>query len=375
MSRKSDNHHWETFLGRRPIEIDAPRIRAAHEGKTILVTGAGGSLGSALSLKIASSGAQLVLLLENCEHNLYQIQLELSRLAYGAPFVSILGDVGDADLLESVLGQYSPQTVYHAAAFKHVPLMEANPLAAIRNNTIATHTLAQAVRKHATDRLIMISTDKAVDPRNIMGVSKRVAELVMLALGNEATRMNCIRLGNVLGSQGSVGLLFLQQIGRGGPVTVTHRDVSRYFLTLDEAVGLIMTCADLDSTNGAWIPAPGAALRILALAEYLIRSSELGQDEIPITFIGLRPGEKMSEQLISKNETLEPGAMSALRRVEGASVPRTAIEQIISELEKILSARDLPRLIATLCRIVPEYQPGPGLLELIQTPPAARDKV
>ncbi len=371
MPRKADNHDWEKFLGRRVLESDPARIQAEHEGKTILVTGAGGSIGSALALKTASSGPRLVLLLENCEHNLYQIHAELTRLAYGAPFVSVLGDVADVNLLDSILAQYHPDIVYHAAAFKHVPLMESNPLAAVRNNALGTYTLACAAARHQVGRLIMISTDKAVDPHNVMGASKRLAELVLLALGNEKSRMNSIRLGNVLGSHGSVGLLFLQQISRGGPVTVTHPEVSRFFLTLEEAVGLVMTCAGLDSQSGVWVPEPGPPLKILSLAEYLIRCAELTPvDDIPISFIGLRAGEKLTEQLVSRNETEQPGPISGLRKIVGPDISQVELENSIAELREILETRDLPALIAALCRIVPEYQPNGGLLELMQNSPA-----
>jgi FlaA1/EpsC-like NDP-sugar epimerase len=365
MPRKADNHNWENFLGRRPLESDAARLQAHHEGKTVLVTGAGGSIGSALALKIASSAPQLVLLLENNEHNLYQIQTELARLAYGAPFVSILGDIADRPLLDTVLAQYRPDIIYHAAAFKHVPLMEANPLAAVQNNALGTHALAHALAHHGAGRLLMISTDKAVDPQNVMGASKRLAEIILQTMGNENTRMNCIRLGNVLGSQGSVGQLFLQQISRGGPVTITNPEATRYFLTLEEAVGLVLTGAALDSSNSVWVTEPGPPHRILALAEYLIHSAGLTPfDDIPIAFTGLRPGDKLAEQMVSKSETVEPGPFSGLQRVQGPPMSQAEMEGAVSELREVLKTRNLPALTKSLCRIIPEYQPSEGLLEL-----------
>jgi len=242
----------------------------------------GGSIGSALALKIAASNPRLVLLLENCEQNLYQIHTELNRLAYGAPFVSILGDIADRPLLDAIFAQHHPEIVYHAAAFKHVPLMETNPLAAVRNNTLGTYALAQAVAHHGAEKLIMISTDKAVDPHSVMGASKRLAEPILLALGSEKTRMNSIRLGNVLGSQGSVGLLFLQQISRGGPVTVTHPDVRRYFLTLGETVGLVSPQRLSNHLEAFWVPELGPPLKVLDLAEHLIRHANLTPgDDVP----------------------------------------------------------------------------------------------
>jgi FlaA1/EpsC-like NDP-sugar epimerase len=369
MPRKTDNHDWEKFLGRRSIEWDVAKAQAAHEGKTILLTGAGGSIGSALALRIAASAPRLVLLLENCEQNLYQIHTELNHLAYGAPFVSILGDIADRPLLDAIFAQHHPEIVYHAAAFKHVPLMEANPLAAVRNNSLGTYALAQAVADHGAEKLIMISTDKAVDPHSVMGASKRLAELVLLALGNEKTRMNSIRLGNVLGSQGSVGLLFLQQISRGGPVTVTHPAVGRYFLTLGETVGLVLASGALESSGGIWVPEIGPPLKVLNLAEHLIRNAGFTPvDDIPIAFIGLRAGDKMVEQLVSTHEAMENGAVNGLHRVSGPQLSLADLETAVAELTEILRGRDLPALIQALCGVIPEYQPSAGLLELLKDP-------
>ena len=365
MPRKTDNHDWERFLGRHHVEWDAKKVYAAHEAKTVLITGAGGSIGSALAMRIAASGPKQVLLLDNCEQNLYQIHTELNRLAYGPPFVSILGDIADGPLLDAILTQHQPEIVYHAAAFKHVPLMEANPLAAVRNNSLGTYALAQAVADHGAENLIMISTDKAVDPHSMMGTSKRVAELVLLALGNQETRMNSIRLGNVLGSQGSVGLLFLQQISRGDPVTVTHPEVRRYFLTLDQAFGFILAGAELNSSSGIWVPELGQPLKVQDLAEYLIRNAGFKPvDDIPISYIGLRAGDKMVERLVSSRESMESGIDTGLHRVTSPHLSRGDLETTLAELSETLRRRDLPALIRTLGGVVPEYQPSAGLLEL-----------
>jgi FlaA1/EpsC-like NDP-sugar epimerase len=365
MPRELDNHDWETFLGRRYIQGDVAMSQAANAGKTILLTGAGGSIGSALAMRIAASGPRLVLLLESSEQNLYQIDTVLDGLAGGAPHIPILGDIADRPLMDAIFAQHRPEVVYHAAAFKHVPLMEANPLAAIRNNALGTYALAKTVAQHAAEKLIMISTDKAVNPQSVMGVSKRVAELILMALRNENTRMNSVRLGNVLGSRGSVGLLFLQQIRRGGPVTVTHPEVRRYFLTLPETVGLVLTAASLDSCGGIWVPEPGPLLKILDLAEHLIRNAGLTPgDDIPIAFIGLRAGDKMVEQLVSARESRENGAICGLHRVTGPQLSLGDTETAIAELTEILRRRDLAALIRVLCSIVPEYQPSAALLGL-----------
>jgi FlaA1/EpsC-like NDP-sugar epimerase len=365
MTQELDQHDWGIFLGRRYIEVDASKAQSAMAAKTILLTGAGGSIGSALAMRIAASGPRLLLLLENSEHNLYQIHTDLDALAQAAPHIPILGDIADRPLLDEIFAQHGPQVIFHAAAFKHVPLMEANPLAAIRNNALGTWELAKAVSEHGAEKLIMISTDKAVNPQSVMGVSKRVAELVLMALGNERTRMNSVRLGNVLGSRGSVALLFLQQIGRGGPVTVTHPKVRRYFLTLCETVGLVLTAVSLGSCGGIWVPELGSPLKILDLAEHLIRNVGLkpGED-IAIDYIGLRPGDKMVEQLVSTRESKENGAVSGLYRVSGPRLSRADLEAAFAELTKRSCQHDLAALIRVLRNIVPEYQPSPALLEL-----------
>lgn len=363
MPRKTDNNAWETFLGPRHIESNAKTLQAAHEGKTILLTGAGGSIGSALAMRIVATPPRVLLLLESCEQNLYQIHSELDRC--GAPHVPILGDIADRPLLDAIFARYSPEVVYHAAAYKHVPLMEANPLAAIRNNALGTYALAKAAADHGAKNLLMISTDKAVDPHSVMGVSKRVAELVLMALSSEKTRMAIVRLGNVLGSQGSVGLLFLQQISRGGPVTVTHPEVRRYFLTLRETEDLVLTAATMDLSGGIWVPELGPPRKVLELAEHLIRSAGLTPgDGMPISFIGLRAGDKMGEQLVSTRESRETASMGGLHRVTSPRLSLSELEAALAELTDILRHRDLAALISALCHIVPEYQPSAGLLEL-----------
>lgn len=365
MPRELDNYDWETFLGRRYIEGDVAKFQAANAGKTVLLTGAGGSIGSALAMRIATAGPRLVLLLESSEQNLYQIHTDLNDLARGTPHIPILGDTADRPLMDAIFAQHRPEIVYHAAAFKHVPLMEANPLAAIRNNALGTYVLAKTVAQHAAEKLIMISTDKAVNPQSVMGVSKRVAELVLMALTNKKTRMSSVRLGNVLGSRGSVGLLFLQQISRGGPVTVTHPEVRRYFLTLRETVGLVLTAASLDSCGGIWVPELGPPLKILDLAEHLIRNTGLTPgDDIPIAFIGLRAGDKMVEQLVSTRESREGRGICGLHRVSGPQLSLGDLETAIAELTESSRRRDLRALIRVLCSIVPEYQPSAALLEL-----------
>jgi FlaA1/EpsC-like NDP-sugar epimerase len=363
MSSELDIYDWRAFFARRLIKCDEARLQAAIAGKRILLTGAGGSIGSALAVKIATGDPQRLVLLENSEQNLYEIHTELDGLVHAATHFPVLGDVADSALLDEIFVEHSPQVIFHAAAFKHVPLMEAHPLAAIRNNALGTYALAKAAARHAAEKLVMLSTDKAVSPRSLMGVSKRVAELVLIALANEQTGMISVRLGNVLGAQGSVGPLFLQQIRRGGPVTVTHPEARRYFLTMGETVGLVLTAASLDS--GVWVPDLGSSLRILDLAEYLIRQAGLtpGED-IPIAFIGSRPGEKLEEQLVSGQESKEDNAISGLHKVNSLAAGPGDFAMAFAEVEETVRRRDVGALIHTLCRVVPDYQPSAAVLEL-----------
>src|ERR1700685_3334411 len=242
-----------------------------NRGGSVLITGAGGCIGSALAERIAKSDARNLILLDHAEHELHEITLALFAINGCAPHVAVLGDICDAALLAEVFKEHRPDVIYHAAAFKHVPMMEANPLAAIRNNVIGTMTLAFAARNCEAAQLVMISTDKAVNPRSVMGVSKRIAELVLLRWNGIKTQMKAVRLGNVLGSRGSVAPLFRQQIARGGPVTVTHPEVSRYFLTQREVVDLILATVDLE--GGVFVPEDSDPVKILDLARGMIRNA------------------------------------------------------------------------------------------------------
>jgi FlaA1/EpsC-like NDP-sugar epimerase len=339
-------------------------------GGSILITGAGGSIGSALAKKIAQSDARRLILLDNAEHELHEIELGLDAINRCALHTAVVGDICDAALLAELFDEYRPDIVYHAAAFKHVPMMERNALAAIRNNVLGTLALARAASQHDIAQLVMISTDKAVNPTSAMGVSKRIAELVLLRWNSASAQMKALRLGNVLGSRGSVVPLFVEQISGGGPVTVTHPDVQRYFVTLHEAVDAILAAGNQDG-GGIFVSKPAEAIKIVDLARQMIRDAGfVAGTEIPIVFTQLRPGDKLAEEMFFADESVEPTGDDKLRRVRG---PQIAVEQFDAEIAALAESvehRDLVGLVDTLVRIVPQYEPSKMVCS--ETKPLAR---
>jgi FlaA1/EpsC-like NDP-sugar epimerase len=347
-------------------QTSGPGMISVNAGKTVLVTGAGGSIGSSLASAVLATDPRLLILLDHSERNLHEVEMELAGAHRRSAYVSVLGDICDCVLLADTFEKYHPDIIYHAAACKHVPLMERNPVAAVQNNAVGTSLLARTACKYEASRLIMISTDKAVNPRSVMGASKRVAELALLRWSNSRTQMKAVRLGNVLGSHGSVVPFFLQQISRGGPVTVTHPDVRRFFLTLSEAVELILLAGSLEGDGSIFIPELGEPVKILNLARQLIETAGFIPDkEIPIVFTGLRPGDKMAEELHLAYETVEPTADPRLYRINTPEVSLDRFDVEIGELAKNTGRRELVMLLETICRIVPEYQPSETLLGLL----------
>jgi FlaA1/EpsC-like NDP-sugar epimerase len=339
-------------------------------GRRILLTGAGGSIGSALAKAVIRLGPRILLLLDHSERNLHEIDLELATTIDRDSYKSVLGDICDAKLLSELFKRYQPEVVYHAAAFKHVPLMEHNPFAAIRNNAMGTANLARIAQAEGIASFVMVSTDKAVNPISIMGASKRLAELALLSLNNPEHRMSVVRLANVFGSQGSVVPTFLNQISQGGPVTVTHRDVSRYFLTMDEAVELILLASGLEKRGGIFIPQVGRPVKILDIAIELIKDNRTEpRKDIPVTFTGLRPGDKMAEEFFSQDESTEPTNDPRLLRVKTREIPAGIFDNQMADLSRCVDARNLPAMIEVLCQIIPEYRPTEWLSASAQGAP------
>jgi len=355
--------------------------------EVILITGAGGSIGSSLAKNLAASSlgsanadqhvgarhgrardlqvaARSLLLFDHSEQNLYEINSELSGAVTNASqqIIPILGDVNDAPLLAEVFEKYRPTQIFHAAAFKHVPLMEENPIAVIRNNILGTWNLATTAAKYRTRNLTMISTDKAANPRSIMGAAKRVAEQILTHLDTPATRMRSIRLGNVLGSTGSVVPLFQRQIQTGGPVTVTHPEATRYFLSLDDATNLILAAAALDDTATLFVPDLPAPTKILDLAKKLIAeaqpSAASAAKQIEILFTGLRPGDKLHEDLLSSSEFAELTTHPKLRRISGPTAAAKSLDSTITLIAEKVQSRDLPALLDAIRSLVPDYHPS-----------------
>lgn len=357
MTLKFENLRWDGLLQRPNARHEVADFGEFHTGKSVLVTGAGGSIGSALAQALFALGPRSLVLLDSSEQNLFSIHTQLSELPGTGRHEPILGSVADERCLGHIFERFKPEIIYHAAALKHVPLMEMNPFAAVQNNVFGTFTLAMTARRFRADRLVMISTDKAVNPHSIMGASKRLAELVLLTLGGAGTCMGSIRLGNVLGSEGSVVPLFLEQIDRGGPVTVTHPEVERYFLSMEETVSCILRAAvsgRLDS--GICFPDMGEPIKIVDLARYLIEKASA--DCISIKYTGLRPGDKLHEEFVSDRENLSREQVNGLYRVQSPRLAEAELADGIAELYAAVGELNLAKLLATLTRLVPEYQPS-----------------
>jgi FlaA1/EpsC-like NDP-sugar epimerase len=329
-------------------------------GKRVLITGAGGSIGSALSHAVASSAPASLVLLDSSENGLYQVDRSLHE-AGSREHVSLLGNVCDFDTLARALIEHRPEIIFHAAALKHVPLMEQNPFAAIEHNVFGTYALAHSAIAHQVDQIVLVSTDKAVEPCSIMGASKRIAEIILLSLGG-STSMKVARLCNVMGSQGSVLPLFLEQIEFGGPVTVTHPDAQRYFITMEETVRALFGALDVGSSKALLLPSVGPAIRILDLARYLIA---LHQSPASIEFTGLRPGDKLSEQLVSSCESLSSeGELgdSGLRVIDTPIPAAAELSAALDVLRDAVHERNLQDLLRGISALVPEYQPSSLIL-------------
>ena len=355
--------NWRAFLGRPPLPASSPEDLDALAQTPMLITGAGGSIGSALALRLAHWAPWRLILLESSENNLHKLQQAWvgemkARSGAAMAAATLLGDAGDRALLAEVFAAHQPRIVFHAAAYKHVPLLEQQPFAAIANNVLATATLAAEAAEHGA-RIVLLSTDKAVQPASVVGATKRVAEEIVLASGGTV-----LRLSNVLDSSGSVTEIFARQIASGAPLTVTDPSVRRYFLTMDEAVDLLLGAAQPDS-SALLAPALQADHRIVDLARFMAR--ELAPHrETSIHFSGLRPGDKLAERLWDDDEETCPAARGGLLSIRAVRPEAARFKSDLAALRVALRERDLPAALAQLGVLAPGYRPSETVLALAQ---------
>jgi FlaA1/EpsC-like NDP-sugar epimerase len=358
----------DDLLARPPVDLDPAPVRNLIAGRCVMVTGAGGSIGSELCRQIATLGPKTLLLYERYENTLFAIANELHDRWPALDIRPLVGDVCDGGRLTGVFARYPPHVVFHAAAHKHVPLMELSPCEAIKNNVFGTQTLVEAASSVGVERFILISTDKAVNPSSAMGVSKRVAEMIVQSKDTTSrTVFAAVRFGNVLGSNGSVVPRFLDQIRAGGPVTVTHPEMRRYFMLIPEAVHLVMHAAAMAEGGEVFVLEMGEQIRVLDMARSLIRlSGFVPEEDIPITFTGLRPGEKLYEELVGNEELVEPSGTEKINRIRrDHPVDASSLDRQLARLRRCVAENHLvgdrgpDSMLSVLQELVPTYAPDP----------------
>ncbi|MEW6342895.1 MAG: nucleoside-diphosphate sugar epimerase/dehydratase [Paraburkholderia sp.] len=349
----------EDLLGRDPVNIDTPHVEALLRNRVVMVTGAGGSIGSELCRQILRFEPAQLVAFDLSEYAMYKLTEELHDRFPGLPVVPVIGDAKDSLLLDQVLSRHAPHILFHAAAYKHVPLMEEqNAWQAVRNNVLGTYRVGRAAIRHDVRHFVLISTDKAVNPTNVMGASKRLAEMACQALQQTSTRtqFETVRFGNVLGSAGSVIPKFQQQIAKGGPVTVTHPEITRFFMTIPEASQLVLQASSMGRGGEIFILDMGEPVKIVDLARDLIRLYGFSEEHIRIVFTGLRPGEKLYEELLADDETTTRTPHPKLRIAQARGVPDNLLDELLPWLmqHRVLADHEVRR---DLRRWVPEYQP------------------
>jgi FlaA1/EpsC-like NDP-sugar epimerase len=346
----------EDVLGREPVEVDVRSIAQYLAGETVLVSGSGGSIGAELCRQIARVAPARLILVEQSESGLFDIERELVDERGFSAVASVLGDCGDRAKMSQVFERYRPTVVFHAAAYKHVALLEANPLEAVRNNTLATRVLADVAVEYGTRRFVLVSTDKAANPKNLLGQSKALCEWIVEAYGHREeikTRFVAVRFGNVLNSSGSVIPIFRRQIAKGGPVTVTHPEMTRFFMTIPEAVSLIVQAGAIGGRGQVYVLDMGEPVKILDVARNMIRLSGKAPDtDIPITFVGVRPGEKLHEELWTEGETVGPTSHPKILRAARPPIDVEWLEQELDGLERMVSRGETLDVVSKLAAML-----------------------
>jgi FlaA1/EpsC-like NDP-sugar epimerase len=346
------------LLGRPKVEIDAPAVAGVLRGASVLVTGAAGSIGSELCRQVLAFEPERLVALDQDESGLFELEAELRRLAPEATIALVVADIRDRRKMERVFREHPVQVVFHAAAYKHVPMMEAHPDEAVRNNVLGTQTVAEVAAERGVQRFVMISTDKAVNPSSVMGATKRLAERVVQSLGaSSRTKFMAVRFGNVLGSRGSVIPVFEEQIRRGGPVTVTHEEMTRYFMLISEAVLLVLQAGALGEGGELFVLDMGEPVKIVDLAREVIRMAGYVPDQdIPIVVTGTRPGEKLAEELLRPEERENTTLHRKIFRTRpGEVLSREAIQEVVGRLKAALLNGSREDILQELQAAVPEY--------------------